>query len=213
MRFMGNHKMLHTLLYTVHCTLMYVLLYVCTVVLLVVVHSLLLVLYSACLWCNVAADAQCLLIRLQRKSACLLPNCNEQNHSNYFCSSKISHWNSFYLPRFQIKILFFQGSKFRNDFHWVEKNFPRQLRWAFWRITYCPFCVYDGVFGICDGVFHFCYGNFPCQLKWEFCSRNQRMETIWSSVLWKLKAQSEMLKQCAAMLFDTDRVIDTGSTE
>ena len=24
---------------------------------------------------------------------------------------------------------FFQGSKFRNDFHWVEKNFPRQLRW------------------------------------------------------------------------------------
>ena len=98
--------MLHTLLYTVHCTLMYVLLYVCTVVLLVVVHSLPLVLYSACLWCNGAADAQCLLIRLQRKSACLLPNCNEQNHSNYFCSSKISHWNSFYLPRFQIKILF-----------------------------------------------------------------------------------------------------------
>ena len=123
---MGNHKMLHTLLYTVHCTLMYVLLYVCTVVLLVVVHSLPLVLYSACLWCNVAADAQCLLIRLQRKSACLLPNCDVQNHPNYFV-----------LPRFHIGILFifqdfrfifFQGSKFRNDFHWVEKNFPRQLR-------------------------------------------------------------------------------------
>ena len=39
---------------TVHCTLYS---NVCTVVLLVVVHSLLLVLYSACLWCNVAAAA------------------------------------------------------------------------------------------------------------------------------------------------------------
>lgn len=27
----------------------------------------------------------------------------------------------------QYKILT-QGSKFRNDFHWVEENFPRQLR-------------------------------------------------------------------------------------
>ena len=63
------------------------------------------------------------------------------------------------ISRKRCNIEFFQGSKFRNDFHWVEKNFPRQLRWEF-VIVRRPFCNLLWSFVICHSPFRICYGPF-----------------------------------------------------